>query len=89
MRRFVSAILLSLVFVGLVPAQSNRLTVNDVFNLEVANDPQISPDGRRIIYVRQFTDIMTDRRVSSAAAKRGDDRGRACELVTSGARARP
>lgn len=65
MRRFVSAILLSLVFAGLAEAQSNRLTVNDVFNLELATDPQISPDGKRIVYVRQFADIMTDRRVSN------------------------
>jgi len=46
-------------------AQSKRLTVNDVFNLEVVNDPQISPDGKRIVYVRQFADIMADRRVSN------------------------
>ncbi len=46
-------------------AQSNKLTVNDIFNLELAVDPQISPDGRRIIYVRQFADIMADRRHSN------------------------
>lgn len=46
-------------------AQSSKLTVNDIFNLEIAVDPQISPDGKRIVYVRQFTDIMTDRRCSN------------------------
>jgi acylaminoacyl-peptidase len=28
-------------------------------------DPQISPDGKRVIYVRQFNDIMTDQRHSN------------------------
>jgi acylaminoacyl-peptidase len=46
-------------------SQSDKLTVNDIFNLELAADPQISPDGRRIIYVRQFADIMSDRRHSN------------------------
>lgn len=48
-----------------VPAQTSHLTINDVFNLELVSDPQISPDGRRIVYVRQFADIMTDKRVSN------------------------
>lgn len=34
---------------------------DDVFDLEFANDPQISPDGRRIVYERRSNDIMTDR----------------------------
>ena len=33
----------------------------DVFQLEIASDPQISPDGTKIVYVRNFMDIMTDR----------------------------
>ena len=33
----------------------------DVFDLEYASDPRISPDGERIVYVRNFFDIMTDR----------------------------
>jgi dipeptidyl aminopeptidase/acylaminoacyl peptidase len=37
------------------------LTGGDLFNLEVATDPQISPDGRTIAYVRRSNDIMTDR----------------------------
>ncbi len=36
-------------------------TGRDLFSLEVASDPQISPDGRRIAYVRRSGDIMTDR----------------------------
>jgi len=37
----------------------------DEFQLELASDPRISPDGRRIVYVRQFNDIMSDRRYSN------------------------
>ncbi|MBX9604420.1 MAG: S9 family peptidase [Bryobacteraceae bacterium] len=43
----------------------NKLTVNDVFHLETATDPQVSPDGRRVVYVRQFADIMADQRRSN------------------------
>jgi len=46
-------------------AASDRLTPMDIFQLELATDPQISPDGRRIVYVRQFADIMSDRRCSN------------------------
>jgi acylaminoacyl-peptidase len=41
------------------------LAIQDVFNLQLATDPQIVPDGKRIVYVRQFNDIMTDRRHSN------------------------
>lgn len=33
----------------------------DVFDLEYATDPQLSPDGRTIAYVRRSFDIMQDR----------------------------
>ena len=33
----------------------------DLFEIEIASDPQISPDGRTIAYVRRSTDIMTDK----------------------------
>jgi Tol biopolymer transport system component len=36
-------------------------TGSDLFNLEVATDPQISPDGKTIAYVRKSNDIMTDK----------------------------
>jgi len=36
-------------------------TGRDLFSLEAASDPQISPDGRWIAYVRKSNDIMTDR----------------------------
>jgi dipeptidyl aminopeptidase/acylaminoacyl peptidase len=64
-RRTISVLCLVLALGFVVHAQQSRLTVNDIFNLELATDPQISPDGKRIIYVRQFTDIMNDRRHSN------------------------
>ena len=41
--------------------QAQRLHSIDVFQLEYADDVQISPDGSRIVYVRVSHDIMTDR----------------------------
>ena len=35
-------------------------SAEDVFEMEYANDPQVSPDGSRIAYVRSSMDIMTD-----------------------------
>ncbi len=37
----------------------------DLFDLSAASDPEISPDGRTIAYVRRSGDIMTDRARSS------------------------
>ena len=44
---------------------SRYFTGADLFGLTVAADPQISPDGRRIAYVRQTNDVMTDKAVRS------------------------
>lgn len=41
------------------------LSALDIFALESAGDPQVSPDGRSIVYVRRAADIMTDRYRSS------------------------
>ena len=41
-------------------ADPNRFGYLDVFELEVAADPRISPDGSRVVYVRRGFDIMTD-----------------------------
>src|SRR5688572_15258945 len=44
------------------PAGPERhFTARDLFDLEIASDPQISPDGRWIAYTRRSGDIMTDR----------------------------
>ena len=41
------------------------LSPADVFELKTATDPQISPDGRRVVYVRGFADIHSDTRYSN------------------------
>jgi acylaminoacyl-peptidase len=50
-----------------VPAQDNshKLTAMDEFQLQIATDPQISPDGKKIVYVRGFADTMTDKRYAN------------------------
>jgi len=52
---------------GCIRAQdtSHKLTAMDEFQLQAATDPQISPDGKKIVYVRRFADSMTDRRYSN------------------------
>lgn len=42
-----------------------RFTGADLFDLAIASDSQISPDGRYVAYVRRSNDIMTDRAASS------------------------
>lgn len=66
---------LALVFIaaiagtGVVIAQANEhartFTAEDVFDLEYANDPRISPDGTKIVYERRSYDIMKDNSLSS------------------------
>lgn len=46
-------------------AQTDRLTEMNVFDLEYASDPRISPDGEWVVYVRQFADVMTDMNYSN------------------------
>jgi dipeptidyl aminopeptidase/acylaminoacyl peptidase len=62
-----AALLLGATFLS-VPAAAQtaqgtapRFEGKDIFALQVATDPQISPDGRSIAYVRRQGDIMTDR----------------------------
>ncbi|WCT72792.1 S9 family peptidase [Sphingomonas naphthae] len=40
---------------------SRAFTGADIFGIEAAADPQISPDGSKIAYVRRANDVMTDR----------------------------
>jgi dipeptidyl aminopeptidase/acylaminoacyl peptidase len=37
----------------------------DVFQIEHASDPRISPDGKQVVYVRNMMDVMKDRRRSN------------------------
>jgi len=63
----VSLLAASLFVSPLLFAQSlpTHLEPLDVFRVQVAADPQISPDGSRIVYVRNSADISSDRRVSN------------------------
>jgi len=58
-------------------AEARPLKNTDVFEFEYATDPQVSPDGATIAYVRRSNDIMTDRARSSiwtVAVAGGDHR---------------
>src|SRR3954447_7731788 len=61
-----AAVSAALMFVSVAPVaaplpEPRRLHSIDVFQLEYADDVQISPNGSRIVYVRVSHDIMTDR----------------------------
>lgn len=70
-RFFFSALLLasliSITISSSVLAQElpNRLSAMDEFQIQTVADPQISPDGKRVVYVRRFADPMTDRRYAN------------------------
>ena len=44
---------------------SNKLEPIDVFDLEYVSNPQISSQGDKILYQRNFKDIMTDSNLSN------------------------
>lgn len=60
----VAATTLSLATGGLQAAPEpveNGFSYEDVFNLEYATAPRITPDGQAVVYERRSMDIMTDR----------------------------
>lgn len=69
MRRALTWLLLTLVlacgFAAAADDDDRTFQLQDVFELEWASDPQIAPDGSRIVYVRNFMDIMSDKRRSN------------------------
>lgn len=48
-----------------IAQENNKLELVDIFNIENVSDPQISPDGNKILYVRNYKDIMKDRGYSN------------------------
>lgn len=46
---------------GAAADETTPLKLMDVFRLRYADEPQVSPDGQRIVYVRKFCDVMKDR----------------------------
>ncbi len=65
--RCVTALLLLLLLAGplTVVGQDAPFSRMDVFELEWVEDPQISPDGERVVYVRRGMDVMEDRRTGA------------------------
>jgi len=59
-------------------AGTSRLTAGDLFNLQYASEPRISPDGTQVAYVRAINDIMLD-----------DTRGNIWIAATDGSEHRP
>ena len=57
--------LVPLLPVRLLAGELERFEPKDVFELEWASDPRFTPDGGRVIYMRNSMDVMTDRRRSS------------------------
>lgn len=59
------SLLFLIIFSWSASAQSQSVFSSmDVFELEWADNPQISPDGQMIVYQRRYMDIMKDRRQS-------------------------
>ncbi len=61
----VITVLMLVVATTAIAADDSLFINTDIFELEVAADPQISPDGSQIAYVRGSMDIMTDRLLSN------------------------
>jgi len=59
----------TLIFASIPPLRaqeaSHKLTAMDEFQLQTGTDPQSSPDGKKIVYVRRFADPMTDKRYAN------------------------
>src|SRR5438067_1959627 len=70
---------------GSPAAGKARFKTADVFKLEFASDPQVSPDGKRVVYVRNFFDVMKDRRRSNLWVVNADGTGH--QPLTSGSHA--
>ena len=64
-KTFAAVILLLLPAVATPQAITDRLTLDLYWEYETVADPQLSPDGRQIIYTRQSFDRINDRRQSA------------------------
>jgi len=63
MRRVLSVVMLVVALAaGVTPgsAQTRKLSLDLYFEMESVSDPQISPDGKQIIYVRGWVDKLND-----------------------------
>lgn len=65
MKHFYVLLIFVAICVNSIAQKSQTLELLDIFNMEYVSDPQISPDGNHILYVRNFKDIMIDRNLSN------------------------
>lgn len=65
------------------PVPSNTFSPLDVFKLEWADHPQLSPDGKRVVYQRMRFDIMKDRKRSQLWLVDAEGRGQRALLADS------
>lgn len=76
-------LILCAVLSGAAWAEQPPFAAEDVFLLNYASDPQVSPDGDFVVYVHNFMDIMEDRRRSNLW--RIDSNGGNARPITTGA----
>ena len=65
------------------PAPSAELQPMDVFQLQWADHPQLSPDGKQVVYERCWFDVMKDRKRANLWLT--DSEGRNARPLTGGA----
>ena len=58
-------LLISLIATSTFSQTSNIFEPIDVFDLEYVSNTQISPNGDKVLYQRNFNDIMTDESFSN------------------------
>lgn len=76
-------ILVLCLFSTMAAAEAPRLSAMDVFQLQYASSPVVSPDGSFVVYSRNFMDVMEDRR--RANLWRVDVDGKNARPITTGA----
>lgn len=62
--------------------ETKHFSYMDIFDLQMVANPQISPDGERVIYEKHQFDVMTDKRISNLWITDVD--GRTHQALTSG-----
>jgi len=75
-----------LVLASSAGAQTRKLTLDHYFDMESVSDPQISPDGKQIVYTRGWIDKVNDRPKSGLWVMNGD--GSKNRFLTEGSGAR-
>ena len=57
-------LVLSLSLCATLGAEPRPMTLTDIINVPLVNDPQLSPDGKQVVFVRSDPDWKADRRIS-------------------------